>query len=334
MEESRQGSLIYAGIDEAGYGPPLGPLCVGLSVFRIASCAGAIGSGDPPDLWKRLKGVVCKNPQRALRSTIPINDSKALKLSNAVRTRRPLEHLELGVLSFLASTGRVPQSDLEFIASLGVSLEDADWFRGDGPTPVDVDFGGLRIQMHGRRLAQRLAGRGIELASLQCRAVCEGRFNDGVRRLGSKAEVSFEVVASLLRSVLDDFGPEAPFVAIDRQGGRRRYAAALARAFPEASIETMVESARASRYVVSEGERRLTAHFEVSGDSRHLPTALASMTAKLVRETAMARFNEHWMRECPEIGWTAGYGRHALDWLAQLETHMGSGVRARLQRIQ
>ena len=43
--------LIYAGIDEAGYGPMLGPLCVGSSVFVMESHE---DDGRVPDLWKHL----------------------------------------------------------------------------------------------------------------------------------------------------------------------------------------------------------------------------------------------------------------------------------------
>ena len=43
---SREGGrLILAGIDEAGYGPILGPLCTGAAAFRVE---GGGGPGAPP----------------------------------------------------------------------------------------------------------------------------------------------------------------------------------------------------------------------------------------------------------------------------------------------
>ena len=41
--------LIYAGIDEAGYGPMLGPLCIGGACFRLEH---ADAQDGPPDLWE------------------------------------------------------------------------------------------------------------------------------------------------------------------------------------------------------------------------------------------------------------------------------------------
>lgn len=55
--------------------------------------------------------------------------------------------------------------------------------------------------------------------------------------------------------------------------------------------------------------------FEVDADSRHFPVALASMTAKLVRELAMMRFNRYWGDRLAEIKPTAGYRTDARRWL-------------------
>jgi len=44
--------LIYAGIDEAGYGPMLGPLCVAGSVFVLPDHDPAAGA---PKLWSTLR---------------------------------------------------------------------------------------------------------------------------------------------------------------------------------------------------------------------------------------------------------------------------------------
>jgi hypothetical protein len=68
--------LIYAGIDEAGYGPMLGPLCVGCSIFAVEDADPADG---PPNLWARLDEVVTRGARDA-RRRIAIDDSKKLKV--------------------------------------------------------------------------------------------------------------------------------------------------------------------------------------------------------------------------------------------------------------
>ena len=45
-----------------------------------------------------------------------------------------------------------------------------------------------------------------------------------------------------------------------------------------------------------------------------MPVALASMTAKYVRELAMAAFNAHWTTLAPELRPTAGYPLDARRW--------------------
>jgi hypothetical protein len=50
-------------------------------------------------------------------------------------------------------------------------------------------------------------------------------------------------------------------------------------------------------------------------ESHHMPVALASMSAKLVRETLMGRFNRYWNARLPELKPTAGYRQDGWRWL-------------------
>src|SRR5688572_27824110 len=91
--------LIYAGIDEAGYGPMIGPLCIACTAFVVPD-------HDPDtsgacDLWKRLRKAVCRK-RSDRRKRIAVDDSKKLKGANDGPVH-PLKQLERGVLGFLAS---------------------------------------------------------------------------------------------------------------------------------------------------------------------------------------------------------------------------------------
>jgi hypothetical protein len=82
--------------------------------------------------------------------------------------------------------------------------------------------------------------------------------------------------------------PAGPAVVFcDKHGGRNRYAALLQEVFPDELVRVRRESAELSVYDVRAGERAVEFRFQPKGE-RHLPTALASMTAKYLRVPGLA----------------------------------------------
>src|SRR5262249_36496480 len=156
--------LLLAGIDEAGYGPTLGPLCVGMSLFRVRDWS---PGDEAPDLWKLLRAAVCTKATSAKRR-IPIADSKALKLANDHKTKHPLVHLERGVpasLRALADDG-VPDDEALF-ARLGARLESRPWYTG-GPRPLPVAISAGQLAIAASRIAGSCEGAGVEMVDLRC----------------------------------------------------------------------------------------------------------------------------------------------------------------------
>ena len=95
-------------------------------------------------------------------------------------------------------------------------------------------------------------------------------------------------------------------VFCDKHGGRNYYAALLQHVFSEELVCVKHESAELGIYDVRYAGRSIQFRFQPKGE-RHLPTALASMTAKYLRELAMRPFNAFWQRHVPDLKPTAGY---------------------------
>ncbi len=319
-------ALIYWGIDEAGYGPMLGPLCVSASVFRVEGWAAGDGA---PDLWAVLDKGVCR-AVRGARGRVPVADSKKLKLSNQLKTKHPLTHLERGVLSFLGAAGQEAWDEAGLCERVGARLEGAAWYVGGAPElPVSTSADQIRIASNVVRSA--MVESGVELLGIRCLTICEGRFNEVLRARGSKAAVVGDAVVALMRSALEKFGGEGAGVRLvcDRQSGRTDYSN-MVRAVLGDGFETLEQSSRASRYVA--GDRDVGVLFLPEAEDGHLPVALASMTAKYIRELAMARFNRYWSARAPELKPTAGYVTDARRWLRDSEGVVSGDERAMMVR--
>lgn len=314
--------LIYAGIDEAGYGPLLGPLCVGMSVFRVADWS----DGDPaPDLWKRLKKAVARTPSKA-KSRLSIADSKKLKLHAA--KRHPLYHLERGVLAALFASGKRPACDGELFNHCGCDWDACPWYSGEPITlPLACDASLLGIDSN--LLAGAMAASGIELLELRVVILWESAFNDIVRRTGSKGETTLSAVSSHMRHVARRACEEPVRIVCDRLGGRLSYASMLSQALEASDIRILEEAQRVCRYEAG----GVGIQFLPEAEDAHLPVALASMLAKYVRDLAMERFNRYWCAQLPELKPTAGYNADARRWLVDAAPVLPVDVRKQLVRI-
>ena len=316
--------LIYAGIDEAGYGPMIGPLCVARATF----CVDGWSAGDPaPDLWADLRDAVGRSKSDA-KTRIPIADSKKLKLSNTVVRSHPLVHLERAVLAMLATTGSFPTTDIELFDALGARLEDHPWYGGEAiALPLGSSQELLRID--GTHLASVMSKHGVQLLSLRVSSIGETRFNEIYCAHRSKAAVTESALEAHLRAVRDGVSDgDAVRVVCDRQGGRTHHSTMLARVWD--GLDVAEESARASRYTRGDS---LGITFTPKADDAYLPVALASMSAKLVRELAMMRINRYWSGRVTELKPTAGYVQDARRWLEDVRPVMSETERTAMVRL-
>jgi len=301
--------LVYCGLDEAGYGPLLGPLCVAAAAFEVADTE----DGKAPDLWQRLKSVVASSTSD--RSKIAIADSKKLKGAKDGKAH-PLRHLERGVLAALGSVGPLPTTDTELFERLGVvvdSREASPWYEAPLSLPIANERDLVAIAANRLRVASD--GAGVGLAVLACEAVDGLAFNRATAK-SQKSDLNFCVAMRHVERLWSSFAARHPRIVIDRQGGRTHYREPLQLCFPGARLTILGETDALSRYRLERDGSLLTLSFESESESRHLPSALASMTAKYVRELFMERMNRFFRGHLPELKPTAGYvedGRRYLE---------------------
>ena len=314
--------LIYAGIDEAGYGPMLGPLCVAATAFVIADHNTA--EGDICDLWKRLNKVVCRK-RTDKRKRIAIDDSKKLKLPNDSEGAHPLKHLERGVLSFFGARGDGASvnvrdcldCDDRLFEALALGCSNAPWYSSTTSLPVAHSEDELRIAIS--RLKRELQTAGVACPLMRCEAIDADSFNRQVEMMGVKSNVNFCAVMRHIDAIWKRWPHESPHIVVDRQGGRTHYLRDLMTAYPDAQVQILEESDLLSQYRIDHNGSLIKVSFAVEAESAHLPVALASMIAKYVRELFMIRLNRYFQTLIPELRATAGYTEDARRYLADIE---------------
>lgn len=295
--------MILAGVDEAGYGPLLGPLCSGLGVFRVG------GAADAKAADLALRGAL-GDPAHGLR----FGDSKEIH-----RPGKPVA-LETSVLALLAARdGEAPRDGAALLRALGVRPAPGDhpWYAGvlAGALPFAAKPDAVAAAVP--PLAAALRSAGIVPVLLEARLLAEGRYNDAVDLRGNKAEVLFlEAAACVERALAAAEGAGEPLEAVcDRQGARSRYAALLQERFPARFVRVLGEGPGVSAYDLGGRTGPARARFQVKADASWAVVGVASMIAKYLREVHMAAFNAWFLREAPEVRPTAGYWTDGLRFL-------------------
>jgi ribonuclease HII len=302
-----------------------------MTLFRVRDWS---PGDDAPDLWKLLRGAVCKKPNDT-KKRIPIADSKSLKLANDTKTRHPLVHLERGVLAFLRGlTDQATAHDVTLFERLGAEMEPMPWYGGEATAlPLGVTEGELAIAA--ARIAGECESAGVELLEMRCVMIPENAFNETVKRTGSKGETTAIAMGRHLRALLArrDFLACDARIVCDQLGGRTQYEGLLSReldGIAGAVVSPLAESEARSRYSIAE---RAIIQFMPEAESAHLPVALASMIAKYTRELAMMRFNRYWCGRVPELKPTAGYSTDARRWLNEMRDVLAPEERVAMVRI-
>lgn len=169
-----------------------------------------------------------------------------------------------------------------------------------------------------RRRRQAPSGPTATFQFARAAAVFPESFNRGVDEAGNKASLLTLTTLALAARIVEELPPGATvFWSADRHGGRKWYRDALQEAFPDSLVMTVDESSTVSRYRWIRDGATVDCEFRVEGDS-YVPTALASMSAKYLRELCMAAWNAHWLERRPELRPTAGYPGDARRFIDQI----------------
>lgn len=302
---------LIIGMDEAGYGPNLGPLVISATVWEVP---------DNPrrcDLWKHFAKVVSQSADDEGR--LHIADSKQVYSPS-----KGLAGLELGVLCGLLLCDRHAPSFHGIWEQLSphssAHRNGEPWFAGDD-LPLPVEIQPSDVEPHWLAWQECCQRTGIRLRAIHSDIVLTERFNTLTREHASKGRALSHLSLNLLaRAWSQDQDPHALVIA-DKHGGRNRYHEMLPLVVADRFIICREESTPSSRYQIEQAEIR----FEMQAE-RYLPVALASMVSKYLRELAMRQFNRFWQLKIPALRATAGYpgdSRRFYDDTAACHAEMG-----------
>jgi ribonuclease HII len=286
------------GVDEAGYGPNLGPLVITSVAFRVPDGL------TSRSLWKVLKKVV-RRAEEEDDGRLLIEDSKVVY--SPARGLLDLERGVLAALSLLGIENTRSRQLLDWICpghtdDLGLET----WFTGESNLPNQVPPDTLAEVSE--RLRQCCQKKEVELGLVRSVIVCPSRFNSFLDQWGSKGAILGHGLSELIHCNLNAASQGEQIVFhVDKHGGRNNYYAMLQEALPDSMVVSEKESMDKSVYRVVGGDRGISFTFQPRADSEYFGVALASMVSKYLREILMLEFNAYWQERVPGIEPTAGY---------------------------
>lgn len=296
------------GVDEAGYGPNLGPLVVAATRWEAPE---ELLTGDR--LQTAVESAIAAAPVRDDPQRVAIADSKLLYSPGG-----GLGELERGVLAALRLldkqadrwrgiwTAVAPDSTEE--------LQKAPW-RCDYDESLPIDAASASIENAARVMAAQLDASQLRLVDVKASVIFPAEFNRLIEQHGNKATALSVTSLCLVQSLLGETNDRV-LVHCDKHGGRKRYGPLLQSIFPDLLFMTKKETANESVYAAG-ANAAMRFRFIAKGD-HFLPAALASMFAKYLRELAMRAFNRFWILHAPGTKPTAGYPLDAKRFKADI----------------
>jgi hypothetical protein len=285
------------GVDEAGYGPNLGPLVQSAVAVRLPDA-------DPAG-WDALAGCVRRAHETA-DGRLLVDDSKKVYAG-----AKGLAKLEGGVFGGL---GLSAASVAELVQTVGLRavadrLAEEAWYDAAEALPLFP-----HTDSPWKEDPPRVAVANVVPAPA-FNAIVTGSGSKGTVLAGGLVELVAETMTRLPAG-------EAVHVVGDKQGGRNFYAPLLQAAFPTGWVVALAEGAAESRYRVDGLDRDVTVVFRPRADADSVAVALASMLAKYLREVCMRQFNRYWAGHVPGLKPTAGYPVDAKRFYAAIRPAM------------
>jgi ribonuclease HII len=303
---------VLVGIDEAGFGPILGPLVVSSIALSL-----------PPDLlrsdlWQVLRKSL-GNRRKGLAGRLLIADSK-----KAYSKSIGIKHLERTVLTALKCLGQEPTTLTELMERICPSCLDRlsvyPWHQNAGSHRLSSDSADTAIAS--AVFTDDLASNAMELLSVESFCLDVAYYNKMVAAVQNKANVLFTATCRLIQTAYDNFGGDDLHIMVDRQGGRTHYRRNLQRMFSDMELTILRETPATSSYELKANDRGMRLHFVVKADDRFLPVSLASMTSKYLRELLVGNINRYFNSFDADLKPTAGYWKDGLRFIEDIKTHL------------
>jgi len=304
--------VFLVGIDEAGFGPILGPLVVSSSTVSLPH--NLLNS----DLWQILSKSLAKRKKHLAGRLLIADSKKAYTRSSGIK------HLHRTVLSVLKCLNYEPSTLTELIELLCPSclgrLGDYPWYRNIADVNLALD--GADKQLASAVLADDMASNGIEMLELKSCCLDVAYYNKMTEAVKNKANVLFSETCSLIKNAYENFAGEDLQIIVDRQGGRIHYRKSLQRMFGDMKLKILRESQTASSYELQANGKAMRVHFVVGADERFLPVSLASMVSKYLRELLIGSINHYFAGFGTDLKPTAGYWKDGLRFIEDIKNNL------------